>query len=75
MLPPVLRERFGIKWSRRQELEMRALARASRAATPLMPAQVRMYGKHYLRLRGAALTPFYAQVPVDTTAAAGSVAA
>jgi uncharacterized protein (DUF2236 family) len=58
MLPASLRARFGLRWSRAEELEMRALARASRAATPLMPRQIRRSGEEYLRLRGPALTPF-----------------
>jgi uncharacterized protein (DUF2236 family) len=58
MLPPSLRERFEIKWTRAEELEMQVLARISRAATPLLPRQVRRSGEGYLRLRGEALTPF-----------------
>ena len=64
MLPPVLRERFGLRWTRAHEMEMRALARASRAATPLVPglaAHVRAHlhedappGDHPRRRRVAA---------------------
>jgi uncharacterized protein (DUF2236 family) len=55
MLPPVLRERFGLPWTRAQELEFRALARASRAATPVMPERLRVIGPAYLRLRREAI--------------------
>lgn len=58
MLPGSLRARFGIAWTRAEELEMQVLSRASRAATPLMPRQVRRSGESYLRLRGEALTPY-----------------
>ena len=37
LLPPVLRERLGLTWSRRDELELRVAGRLSRAATPSCP--------------------------------------
>jgi uncharacterized protein (DUF2236 family) len=55
MLPPALRERFGIVWTRSQELELRALSAAARSATPLMPASMRNLGPGYLRWRREAL--------------------
>jgi uncharacterized protein (DUF2236 family) len=55
MMPPVLRERLGLKWTRAQELEMRALARASRAATPAVPARLRLFGPTYLNMRRKAI--------------------
>jgi uncharacterized protein (DUF2236 family) len=55
MLPPILRERFGLRWTRAQELELRALGRAARAATPLMPAWMRTMGPGYLRWRHEAI--------------------
>jgi uncharacterized protein (DUF2236 family) len=55
LLPPVLRERFGLRWTRADEAQFRAMAAASRAATPLMPPQVRCFGPTYLRWRGPAL--------------------
>jgi uncharacterized protein (DUF2236 family) len=55
MLPPELRDRFGLKWTRAQDLEMRALARASRAATPVVPASLRMFGPTYMRMRSKAI--------------------
>jgi uncharacterized protein (DUF2236 family) len=55
MLPPVLRERFGLKWSRAQELELRALGAVSRAATPAMPASLRRMGPAWLERRRHAI--------------------
>ena len=68
MLPPTLRDRFGLRWTRAEELEMQVLARASRTATPVLPRQIRMSGAVYLRLRGAALTPFDLPLPVSAGA-------
>jgi uncharacterized protein (DUF2236 family) len=51
MLPPVLRERFGVRWSGRQELELRALGASLRAATPILPPGLRNMGPHYLGWR------------------------
>ncbi len=54
MLPPLLRRRFGLRWTRAQELELRAVGAASRGATPLMPAGLRRMGPAWLnRRRGA----------------------
>jgi uncharacterized protein (DUF2236 family) len=64
MLPASLRERFGLRWARAEELEMQLLARASRTATPVLPRQVRMAASGYLRFRGQALTRFDAPRPV-----------
>jgi uncharacterized protein (DUF2236 family) len=50
-LPPELRERLGIDWTRAKQLQFRAMGRASRAATPLMPASLRNMGPSYLRWR------------------------
>jgi uncharacterized protein (DUF2236 family) len=55
MLPPRLRERLGIPWSRARERELRAVAAASRAATPLMPKALLNVGPGYLRWRREAL--------------------
>jgi uncharacterized protein (DUF2236 family) len=55
LLSPRLCERFGIRWRRADELEMRALATALRAATPLMPGALRNTGPGYLRWRRQAL--------------------
>jgi uncharacterized protein (DUF2236 family) len=42
LLPPELRERFGVDWSFGRESEFRALSAASRVTTPLMPAVTRV---------------------------------
>ncbi len=55
LLPPVLRERFGVRWSDAQQAELRALGAASRALTPVMPARLRNVGPEYLRLRREAI--------------------
>jgi uncharacterized protein (DUF2236 family) len=55
LLPPVLRARFGIPWSARDERRLRALAAASRAATPLMPKALLVTGPAYLRWRRKAI--------------------
>jgi uncharacterized protein (DUF2236 family) len=55
LLPPLLRERFGARWSRARQLELRALGRAARAATPLMPRSLRNTGPTYLRWRREAI--------------------
>ena len=55
LLPPILRERFGVRWGDRQQTELRALGRASRALTPVMPARLRCVGPEYLRMRREAI--------------------
>jgi uncharacterized protein (DUF2236 family) len=55
LLPPVLRERLGVRWSATKELRFRALARISRASGPLMPGQAKSFGPNYLRWRGPAV--------------------
>jgi len=59
MLPPVLRARFGLRWSRAQELELRALGAASRATTPILPRALRDSGPLYLRWRRDAIARTY----------------
>ncbi len=51
LLSPLLRDRFGIHWTRAKEAQLRALAAASRAATPLLPRSLRNFGPSYLRWR------------------------
>jgi uncharacterized protein (DUF2236 family) len=51
LLGPTLRGRFGMRWGTTRELELRALGRAMRSATPLMPASLRCTGPAYLRWR------------------------
>lgn len=55
LLGEPLRERFGVRWGRGQELELRALAGASRALTPVLPPQLRNLGPAYLRRRRRAI--------------------
>jgi uncharacterized protein (DUF2236 family) len=55
MLPPVLRQRLGLRWSAARDVEFRAVCRALRAATPLMPPSARNVGPAYLRWRRAAI--------------------
>jgi uncharacterized protein (DUF2236 family) len=54
LLPPELRRRFEVSWSRARQGELALLAAASRATTPLLPRTVRNVGPSYLRWRGAA---------------------
>ncbi len=51
MLPPTLRERFGLSWTKVNELEFRGLAAASRAAGPAIPGRLKNIGPEYLRWR------------------------
>jgi uncharacterized protein (DUF2236 family) len=55
LLPRALRLRFGLRFTRANELELRALGAALRAATPLMPPSLRNTGPGYLRWRREAL--------------------
>ncbi|MDX6666904.1 MAG: hypothetical protein QOK04_284 [Solirubrobacteraceae bacterium] len=55
LLPSLLRQRFGARWTRAQELELRALGAAARATTPLLPRSLRNTGPPYLRRRREAL--------------------
>src|SRR5437899_2684762 len=55
LLPSVLRRRFGISWTRANELELRSLGALLRATTPLMPGWLRSSGPEYLRWREQAI--------------------
>ena len=55
LLPPVLRSRFGLRWTGAQELELRALGAASRSATPVMPRALRRMGPAWLERRREAI--------------------
>jgi uncharacterized protein (DUF2236 family) len=55
LLPPVLRERFGVAWSDAQQAELRAFGAASRALGPALPARLRNVGPEYLRRRREAI--------------------
>ena len=50
-LPPVLRERFGLEWSRAKDAELAAAAAASRALGPALPKRLRSFGPTYLEWR------------------------
>lgn len=51
VLPPAVRTRLGLAWSRTDELEMRGLGAALRTADPLVPARLRVLGPTYLRVQ------------------------
>lgn len=55
LLPPRLRSRVGLHLGPREARELRAFARLSRAATPLMPESMLCMGPGYLRARRKAL--------------------
>lgn len=55
LLPGVLRERFGIEWTSRDEAAFRALSRASRSLTPVMPRGLLITGPQQLRWRRRAI--------------------
>jgi uncharacterized protein (DUF2236 family) len=54
-LPPAAREKLGLQWTGRQRLELRVIAAASRALTPVLPKALRINGPAYLRARRAAI--------------------
>ena len=56
LLPPVLRQRFGLEWGPVVETELRAIGAASRALGPVMPARLRNMGPSYLRWRAEEIT-------------------
>ncbi len=55
LLPPLLRQRFGLGWSALDELELGALSLTLRSCTPLMAPSLRNTGPGYLRRRGDAI--------------------
>jgi uncharacterized protein (DUF2236 family) len=76
VLPSALRARFGLPWTWAQELELTALGRASRAATPLMPASLRNVGPPFLKWRQRSIARGRASgLPGLGRAGPGSVAA
>lgn len=54
-LPPAARERLGLKWTRRQDRELRLIAAVSRGLTPILPTVLRINGPSYLRARRTAI--------------------
>lgn len=55
MLPPALRERYGLRWSRWRDRELRAIEGLSRRLTPVLPEWVRISGPGYLAARQRAI--------------------
>ncbi|MQA09738.1 MAG: DUF2236 domain-containing protein [Pseudonocardiaceae bacterium] len=55
LLPPALRERFGLRWTPGRERQLRAFAALSRAITPLLPKSLRIQGPMHLRVRHKAI--------------------
>ncbi len=55
LLPPLLRDRFGVEWTHSKQRQLQVLAAASRAATPLLPGTLRNVGPSYLRWRREAI--------------------
>ena len=55
LMPPKVRRKLGLPWSRAQALEFRAIGAASRRSGPLLPKSVRMFGPTYLRWRSGAI--------------------
>ncbi len=51
LLPRELRARFGLRWTRPMQLELRALGAASRALTPLIPPDKLDIAERHLRWR------------------------
>jgi uncharacterized protein (DUF2236 family) len=70
LLSPLLRDRFGVRWTRAQERQLQVLAAASRAATPLLPRTLRNVGPSYLRWRREAIARGDAASPSRTPVAA-----
>jgi uncharacterized protein (DUF2236 family) len=55
LIPDELRRRLEIPWSRRDELQFRALGAVSRGASPLLPERLRVMGPAQLRWRRRAI--------------------
>ena len=55
LMPSELRRKLGLPWSRSRQLELRAVAAASRRAGPLLPGSVKTFGPSYLRWRREAI--------------------
>ncbi len=54
-LTPETRDRLGLSWSGANQFQFRAIGRASRAMTPVMPKNLRHMGPAYLRWRREAI--------------------
>jgi uncharacterized protein (DUF2236 family) len=55
LLPSVLRERCGLRWTRAQEIELGTLGAAVGSLTPVMPTYLKNVGPGYLRWRHEAI--------------------
>jgi uncharacterized protein (DUF2236 family) len=55
LLTPELRELFGVTFTRADERQYRAIGRASRALTPVLPRTLRIAGPNQLRMRRRAI--------------------
>jgi uncharacterized protein (DUF2236 family) len=55
LIDPALRNRLGIRWSRRNEAEFRALGAVSRGLTPVLPRRLKITGPDQLRWRREAI--------------------
>ena len=75
MLPPRLREKLNLEWSRSDERAFRALAAASRASGPLMVGPLSEFGVYYVRWRRRALARGDVARARSTKAASPAVAA
>lgn len=53
LMPPLLREKLGLKWTRRDEVTLRALGVVVRRVVPLIPAKARLYPIAYQAKRAA----------------------
>ncbi|HVS29077.1 MAG TPA: oxygenase MpaB family protein [Solirubrobacteraceae bacterium] len=51
LLPPTLRERWGLRWTRANELELQAYAGVIRRAVPLLPARLKLTQPAYAARR------------------------
>ncbi len=70
LLPPVVREKLGMRWTPAMDVELRAMGRLSRIVTPIAPGPVRNMGPAYLRWRGDDLVMPSAGPPRPVVAAA-----
>mgnify|MGYP001392317254 CR=1 FL=1 len=55
LLPPVLRDRWGIRWTERDQRLFELIGAASRSMTPLMPKALLIAGPTQLRVRRRAI--------------------
>lgn len=51
VLPPLLRERLGLRWTPAKERQLRIIAAASRSLTPVLPRRFKVSGPYYLKQR------------------------